>query len=160
MDIFLDVFLILSSFIFWMMFFLRKRSFHKLKKLEQSVNDKIFILEDLTDKIQNRFQELSSLKASQNFSQEPLKGKTKASFRASESPMVKRTLSLDFHSHQVDESSLEEFVEESASNGCGVKGMVKQAKENMEKIDVSNMTEVNSFKDIVLLAKKIEKNQT
>ena len=38
----------------------------------------------------------------------------------------------------------------------GVKSIIKEAKENLEKIDVTDNIKIKSFKDVVLLAKKID----
>ena len=161
MDTLVESVLIFSCFIFWMTLFFRKRSFRKLKRLEESLRDKVFVLEGLTDKIQSQLQGLSSLRSSQgSSSSRKLYGEEPpASSQVSMSPVIERTLPLNFQFQGHKDKYSEDFVEQDKNRSRGVKGMVKQAKENMEKIDVSNVVEVKSFKDVVLLSKKIERKQ-
>lgn len=185
MDILIESFLIFTALMFWIMFYNKKGLLAQIKQTERKITEKIIVLEDLLDVAKESSVDLSKIAEPRREEQNLINVFQEPKAKTYENTEV-RVLSLNDFESEEDEIDEDEFAlitdfdsdldnsikfktqnrakkskrsenqDLTLKNTSMVQGIVLEAKENYDRIDVSEVNEVKSFKDLVLISKKIE----
>lgn len=161
---------------FWIMFYNKKGLLAEIQKTEKKITEKIIVLEDLLDsakakslipegsKILDPFQTTETTPTIALFNKVDMKSdKVPEVYEPKSSNTLLRVLSLDdaenldfFDNGLENEDFEDEEKNQQEEDSLGVTQMILEARENLKKIEVSDNIKLKSFKDVVLMSKKIE----
>ncbi len=167
MEIVIDSFVIFSCLMFWIVFHNKKGLLSEIRKTEKKISEKIIVLEDLLDK-----SKLSLFNQSANSEMEIMIAPDWSPQLTDELiliPGINNKFSTEFNVELNTEYRVldlpQDLIRPDASDNKspevevihqGVHDMIMEAKENLRKIDVSEVTTIRTFKDVVLMSKKLE----
>jgi hypothetical protein len=179
MELLIESFLIFTCLMFWIMFYNKKGLLAEIKKTEKIISEKIIVLEDLLDSANKQSllaNPIDGLKSNISFNANldvkldevtlPLP-ETTENIENTELRVLslEDAVNLDFITDEASSALGPRFINltESAEHdegevklSQGVTDKVLEALDNFNKIDVSEPIQIKTFRDVVLMSKKIE----